>query len=755
MKRLFSRITNRFLRITAVILSGILVLAFLVVLFISPIAKHLIEKYSEKYTGRKIEMSWLYLNPFTGRIHAYGLRIHEAKSNSNFITAGDCSFSISWLKLRSNTIDVSSITLEHVWMNIIENKSAFNWDGFFNSDKKEPKSKTKSSKPLRYSFRDISLVDAELVYNETSIPVHYKATKINVRCPFIESGSDTSSFKYDFVFQEHSGGVSGRFKMNFKTLDYDLRTVMNDFDMQTLDQYLKEFIPHGNFSAKLNADIKAVGNFTDAKNLLANGNLAINDFHFGKSASEDYLRFSRLKFVIDTLSPLNKKYLFHTVLLDSAFVKYQLFDSLDNFSRMIGSKGERVSSAYNEHARENIVFEIAHYIAQVAEDIIHSDYRADVFKVTDAKALYEDYSLSQKFAVSASPITITAEHLDTKAKRSDISLHSKINPYGSLDIKLNVNPVDFGDFILSYSIQGIPVPLFNPYTVTYTSYPFDNGTITMHGNWLVKDKQIVSSNHILVQNATLARKVKKEDAKKLPVRVALFFVRDVGRQIDLSIPITGNLKNPKYHLRSVIVQAVKNLFVKPSLFPVKQLKSVFSDDNKNYDIIEWPTMEAKMNVIQEAQLRKISRYLLFHPKEHITVIPCYYEEREKEALLFFEAKKRYYFALNHKSDKLLSKSDSAAVDRLSIKDPGFKRFIEHLTNAGTECTVQSKCYRVIGEAEADAAYQKLIHNRKVYLEAFFKDRHQSDRLIFGQAISEIPASGFSHYRLFYSKEGDK
>jgi hypothetical protein len=753
MKRFFNRITNKFLRITAVILSVTFALLVIVILFISPISKYLIEKYSEKYTGRKIEMSWLYVNPFSGRIHAYGLIIHEKKSKSNFITAGDCSFNISLMKLRSSAIDVSSITLDHLWINIIENKSSFNWDGFFTADTTKPKTKPTNSNHWRYSFRDIHLLNAEVVYSETSIPVHYKATKLNVECPFIQSESDTSIFKYDFTFQEHDGGISGRFKMNFKNLDYNLRTVLNDFDMKTLDQYLKEFLDYGNFAARLDADIKAKGNFHDAKILVASGKLGISNFHFGRTVDEDYLRFSKLQFDIDTLSPLNKKYLFQSIILDSAFVKYQLFDSLDNFSRMIGAKGEKVSSAYSEHARENIVFQIVHYIAQVAEDIIHSDYRADELKITNAKALFEDYSLAQKFAVSVSPVNIIAEHVDTRAKRSEIKLHSKINPFGTMDISLNVNPLDFGDFNLGYSIAGIPVPLFNPYSITYTSYPFNDGIISMNGNWLVKDKKIISTNHILVQKAALATKVKKEDAKKLPVRVALFFVRDVDRQIDLSIPITGDLKNPKYHLRSVIIQAVKNLFIKPSLFPVKQIQSTFSDDNKNYDIVEWPTMQAKMNLVHEAQLRKISRYLLFHPKSHITVVPCYYEEREKEALLFFEAKKRFYFSQTHQSRNLISKSDSASIDRMSVKNPAFIRFLHQESATDKDCSVQAKCYHVIGQAQAEADYKKLNTNRKLYLENFFKERNQSDRLTFGQTVKEIPASGFSHYRLYYSTNG--
>ncbi len=756
MKSLFLRIKNRFLRITAILLVSVTALVIAVIIFISPIAKYLIERYSEEYTGRKMEMSWLYVNPFTGRFHAYGFIIHEKKSKSNFISVGDCSFNISLLKLRSNSIDVSSITLDHLWINIVENKSQFNWDGFFNSDSTKAKPASKKAKAWAFSFRDIRLLNSEVVYNETSIPVHYKATKLNVECAAIQSDLAASAFKYDFTFQEKSGNVSGLFKMNFKNNDYDLKTVMKDFDMKTLDQYLREMTTYGYFSAMLNTDIDAKGNFSNAKNLIATGKLALTDFHFGKSASEDYLSFTKLAFDVDTLSPMNSKYLFRSVFLDSAYVKYQLYDSLDNFTRMIGSKGEQVSTAYTDHARENIVFQIAHYIALVAEDLIHSQYRADDFKISNAKALYEDYSLTQKFAVSVSPLNITAEHVDTRAKRTDVTLHTKLNPFGDLDIKLNVNPLDFGDFVLSYNIGHVPVPLFNPYSVYYTSYPFDKGTLALNGTWVVKDKQIGSSNHLQVANATLATKVKKDDTKKFPIRVALFFVRDVDREIDLTIPITGNLNNPKYHLRSAIIQVIRNLFVKPPSFPVLKVKSVLAIENKNYDLVEWPLMSSKMNFIHEAQLRKISRYLFFHPKERITVIPCYFESREKEALLFFEAKKRFFCLQNHKPESLFSGKDSAETNRLSIKNRAFVHYLNLQNNASSEFTTQGKCLLLIGQAKVNEDYLRLNNERKRYLESYFKEHNEPEHLTFGKTVSEIPASGFSHYRLYYSiPEEDK
>ena len=79
----------------------------------------------------------------------------------------------------------------------------------------------------------------------------------------------------------------------------------NKFDLKFIEQYLKDLVNYGNFSANLDADIKATGNFNDQENLNAKGLLAINDFHFGKNPDDDYASFDKLVLEINELSPKN------------------------------------------------------------------------------------------------------------------------------------------------------------------------------------------------------------------------------------------------------------------------------------------------------------------------------------------------------------------------------------------------------------------------------------------------------------------
>ena len=107
--------------------------------------------------------------------------------------------------------------------------------------------------------------------------------------------------------------------------------------------------------------------------MMTNGKLSIRDFHFlGRTADDALCFIQNFSMNIDSLYPSDKKYFLSSLLLDSAFLKYEQYDYLDNFSRMLGIHGDKVLEAYAEHRQVNIIFVIADYISELARNLINS-----------------------------------------------------------------------------------------------------------------------------------------------------------------------------------------------------------------------------------------------------------------------------------------------------------------------------------------------------------------------------------------------
>src|SRR5687767_6875247 len=90
----------------------IVVLVGLIIAFISPITKYMVEKYDTKYLGREVTMDWAYVNPFTGNIHFDDLNIMEAKNDTAFFHISGITVNLAMMKLLSKTYEIESLTID-------------------------------------------------------------------------------------------------------------------------------------------------------------------------------------------------------------------------------------------------------------------------------------------------------------------------------------------------------------------------------------------------------------------------------------------------------------------------------------------------------------------------------------------------------------------------------------------------------------------------------------------------------------------
>src|SRR5687768_517598 len=103
---------HRLRKIIFITLGIVFGLVALVIVFLSPIVKYLIEKYDEKYTGRQITMDWAYANPFTGYVHFNDLKFYEYQSDSIFFSSEGVSLRFNMRKMLLKDYEISYLTLD-------------------------------------------------------------------------------------------------------------------------------------------------------------------------------------------------------------------------------------------------------------------------------------------------------------------------------------------------------------------------------------------------------------------------------------------------------------------------------------------------------------------------------------------------------------------------------------------------------------------------------------------------------------------
>jgi hypothetical protein len=728
-----------------------------VILLISPIAKYLVEKYDVKYMGRQIKTGWVYVNPFTGYIHIGNLKIYELKSmtalkenDSVFFSAKGLSANFALLKMFSKTIEITRLTLNQPRGIIIQNKKDFNFNDLIK--KFTPKTPGKASSRLHFNILRIKIINGEFFYHEKVIPVQYFIKKVNFESTGKYWQADTITAKFSFLSGTGSGSAKGKFTINIKNLDYRVAAIIQKFDLKFMEQYLKDIVNHGNFSANLDADIKATGNFKDQENLNAKGLLAMNDFHIGKNADDDYASFDKLVVKIDELSPKNHKYLFDSISLNHPFLKYERYEYLDNLQRMFGKKGANISAAKADPARFNLILKIGDYIKVLAKNFFKSDYKINKLAIYNGILNFNDYSLTEEFSTVANPFYIIADSVNRDRKRVEVSFKSDIQPYGNISIALSINPKDSGDYDMQYHLRSLPVSMFNPYLITYTSFPLDGGTIELNGIWKVRNGILKSENHLLVIDPHVTKRLKNKDTKWIPTPLIMSFIRESGNVIDYEIPITGNLKNPKFHLRDVIFDILGNIFIKPATIPYRAQVSYLENEIEKSLTLQWEMRQSSQLPGQEKFVNKMVDFLKNNPEASIAVYPMQYAEKEKEYIGFFEAKKKYFLLSKDKNAQFLNEEDSLQVDKMSVMDSLFVHYLNKQVNDTMLFTVQEKCNNFVGSSLIDTKFKQLNKDREQSFMLLFKKKAVENRVKIYPGENNIPYNGFSFYKIDYKGE---
>lgn len=738
-------------RICLTIAASVAVVTLLLILFISPLVKYLVEKYDVRYTGRQITMGWAYCNPFTGFVHFSNFKVYEAERDTLFFSAEDVSADFALLKLFSKTYEVSELVINRPRAIFIQKNKAFNFDDLvkrFSQDSLHP------SEPSHVNILNVKIEHGEFYYHEKVIPIKYILKDVNLKSTGKRWDADTIASSFNFLSPDGSGGMKGDFTINVKTKHYRLATTIRNFDLEIVRQYLWELINYGMFSAHLNATINATGSFKSADSIRLKGRFLFRDFHFGKTLKDDYIAFRKLAVEVEELSPFHKKFRFDSVILDRPFLNYEKFDSLNNVEMLFGKKGSNVTDVTSQAGRFNLVIEIGRYLKKLSRNFFQSQYKINSLIVKEGELRFDDFSLSEQFSIGAHSVSILADSIDKNITRIKVKIKSRIIPHGDFTASISINPKDSGDFDMTYHLSKMSVSTFNPYIVSYTSFPLDRGVLSLKGVWNVRNGEIKSVNHLILIDPRLSKRVRNKDLKWIPMPLVMGLFRERGNVIDYEIPISGNLKNPHFHLHDVIMDLLKNIFVKPVTIPYGMALTAAENEIEDALTLKWDPRQELLTFHQKNFIEKIAAFLKKRGESYIDVYTNEYVLKEKEQILFFAAKKKYFLSRRAKSNQGFNEADSLEVDKMSIKDPVFMHLLKQGRGAGDTLlfSIQDKCMNYVGNARIDFAYSKLVKKRNIeFLKAFVGNGTRAQVKVH-HASDSLPFNGFSYFRIAYKGE---
>jgi Domain of Unknown Function (DUF748) len=195
----------------------------------------------------------------------------------------------------------------------------------------------------------------------------------------------------------------------------------------------------------------------------------------------------------------------------------------------------------------------------------------------DGQANFADLSVKPNFATGIQNLQGTVLGLSSKTNsHAKVDIHGSVGAFAPVLISGEVNVLSSALYTdLTMSFRNIELSTFNPYSGKFAGYNISKGKLTTELHYKVDGRKLDAQHHIIVDQLEFGEKTESKDAVSLPVKLAVALLKDRDGVIDLNLPVTGSLDDPKFKLGPIIWKIFVNILEKAVTAPFALLGSLF------------------------------------------------------------------------------------------------------------------------------------------------------------------------------------
>ncbi len=229
---------------------------------------------------------------------------------------------------------------------------------------------------------------------------------------------------------------------------------------------------------------------------------------------------------------------------------------------------------------------------------------------------FSDRSFQPGFATPIVNLNDEIDGFDTRSKKpATIKIDGRVDRYAPVTIKGALNPsspLNMTD--LSMSFTNVELTTLTPYSGRFAGYSIQKGRLHLDLNYQIKNHQLSATNQMLLDKLILGSRVDSNEAVDLPIRMALALLKDRNGQIDITLPISGDLDNPEFELGPVIRMALVNLITNIISAPFDLLASLVGGSAEEMQFVAFEPGQFSINRSEQVEsLDKLAKALRDRP----------------------------------------------------------------------------------------------------------------------------------------------
>ena len=436
-------------------------------------------------------------------------------------------------------------------------------------------------------------------------------------------------------------------KIKIEPLDVSAKIKLNDTNLPKYFAYAKPFLEADLASGQLESSAE----ISYAKDIKADAKVSIKDIRLNGKKTEKLVAFKSLD--LEKISFAKNDLTISGVSLNSPFIKAHLSKERKfNLSQIVKEDKNKAKTEAKPETKK---------VASKKDDELK--FSVKNFSLKNGEVDFSDASLFMPFATTISKLNGKLTDIDKKHPSSG-EFQGVVGKNGFAQITAKLFPFELKQNTdIKLDFKNIDLVNVTPYSGQFVGYKIKKGKLNLNLNYSVTDSKLNGSNFINFDSLTLGEKVESKDAVNLPLSLAISILSDQNNQINIDLPVEGNLDDPDFKYGGVIWAAVKKLFADITLAPFRFLGNALGLGSKDLSSIDFLAGSSELISSEAPKIADFIKLTGSKPKMKLSITPTYSKLDES----FYKNKK-----LDQKINQIIASSGKDYIAVLNELVPNLK-----------------------------------------------------------------------------------
>lgn len=259
--------------------------------------------------------------------------------------------------------------------------------------------------------------------------------------------------------------------------------------------------------------------------------------------------------------------------------------------------------------------------------------RIGTVRITNGSARFADFTTRPNFAIGIEKLKGTISGLSSSpSSRASVELDGQVDRFSPVTIRGEVNPLAAETFLdMAMTFRNVELASFTPYSGRFAGYAIRQGKLSVDLNYKVNDRKLDADHKFVIDQLELGDKVESPDAVGLPLKLAVALLKDRNGVIDLDLPVTGDLDDPRFRIGPIVWKVLVNLLTKAVTAPFALLGSLFGG-GEEVNLINFAAGDAGLAPADGEKLASLVKALTERPGLRLTVPAVFSRASDAPAL---------------------------------------------------------------------------------------------------------------------------